>query len=301
MRPTYKDIIESDIIKFVIGPNDKEFNIHSVTISSLSKPLGVLINGNMREATERCVKWPDVDEKTFVRFAQWAYTETYVTEEPDILLDHSVIGATASSTATEALPQSNTSAELPLYSLLRINSGQPNKKYGCFNYICGCSALADCATCAALTKSSIFSKRDELIDTFLDQSGSSYPTSSPAFSARPNTESCENYTGVFLCHAKLYVLGDKYDIPALKQLSLHRLHATLKEFTLYPNRMSDIATLTKYVFQNTVPEDEIRDMITLYYACIVEDASKQDGLESLIDEIPDFAFGLIRKMSERLA
>ncbi|ROW03569.1 hypothetical protein VSDG_01238 [Cytospora chrysosperma] len=134
------------------------------------------------------------------------------------------------------------------------------------------------------------SQRGSLIYDFLDESGTKYPTSTSVFLPRKNTEACEDYAGVFLCHAKLYVLGDKYDIPPLRQLTLHRLHATLKEFTLYPSRMNDIATLAKYVFENTVPEDKIRDMITLYYACIVEDATKYDGLKSLIDEIPDFAF-----------
>lgn len=146
-----------------------------------------------------------------------------------------------------------------------------------------------------------FGKRRELAYEFLDASGTAYYTPTSAFSPRKNAEGCEDYTPVFLCHAKLYVMADTYDIPSLKQLSLHRLHATLKEFTLFPSRFNDIATLAKYVFENTLPDDKIRDMITLYYACIVEDAWKQDGLKSLIDEIPDFAYGLISKMSERLA
>ena len=128
-----------------------------------------------------------------------------------------------------------------------------------------------------------------------------YPTFTSVFSPRKNTEGCEDYTGVFLCHAKLYVIADTYDIPALKQLSLHRLHATLKQFTLYPSRFNDIATLAKYVFENTVPQDTIRDLITLYYACVIEHAWKQDGLKSLIEQVPDFALGLISKMSDRLA
>lgn len=157
-----------------------------------------------------------------------------------------------------------------------------------------------CGACAAFDNKAMPSKKSELINQFLDASGTVYPTSTTIFSARKNTEGCEDYTRVFLCHAKLYVLGDKYEIPPLKQLSLHRLHATLKDFTLYPSRMNDIATLTKYIFENTVPDEKIRQMVTLYYACIVEDAWKHDGLKSLIDEIPDFAFGLISKMSERL-
>lgn len=376
----------SDIFTFVIGPNGKEYRVHRTAISKLSKPLGVLINGEMREAKEKCVKWPDVDEKTFVRFTQWAYTETYVTEEPDILLDHSLIESPNDPSTTPGVSNGKM-FEMPLYSLSSANSSQYQQKQYCWNPACGwygrsnpkskykptclvcrkvytatacasCNSIyTDCPTCGPLTRTirsscsnnncdhryygsvssigqvaclrccreystekcqcgSTFSdcgacvaenerpaliKRRELIHEFMDTSGTMYPTSTSVFSARKNTEGCEDYTGVFLCHAKLYVVADTYDIPALKQLSLHRLHATLKEFTLYPSRMNDIATLAKYVFENTVPEDKIRDMITMYYACIVEDARKQDGLKSLIDEIPEFAFGLINKMSDRLA
>ncbi|KAI7776480.1 hypothetical protein LA080_005309 [Diaporthe eres] len=295
MDSSYEDIISSDIFTFMVGPNGKEYNVHDTAISRLSKPLGVLINGDMREAKERCVKWPDVDEKTFVRFVQWAYTKTYITEEPEILLDHSIIGTADSYGKILALAEGKAS-EMPLYSLTTANFVQPQKKECCWNKACGC----DCGACAAENGRPALVKRLILVHEFLDASGTTYPTSTSAFSPRKNTEGCEDYTGVFLCHAKLYVVADKYDIPALKQLSLHRLHATLKEFTLYPSRMNDIATLAKYVFENTVPEDKIRDMITMYYACIVEDARKQDGLKSLIDEIPNFAFDLIDKMSDRL-
>lgn len=367
----------------MIGSNGKEFNIHSAAISRLSKPLGVLINGEMCEAKEKCVNWPEVDEKTFVRFTQWAYTETYVTEEPVILLDHSLIGAPNSPEEIPA-PAKGKASEGPLYSLITANLVQLQKKECCWNKACdwygrsnpkfnyrptclvckraytttacaSCnSTYTDCSTCGPLTRTirsscsynncmyrgygsitgqvtclrcctkystaqcqcgSTFNdcgacaaenerpaliKKYALIREFLDASGTTYPTSTTVFSARKNTEGCEDYTGVFLCHAKLYVVADTYGISALKQLSLHRLHATLKEFTLYPSRLNDIATLAKYVFENTVPGDKIRDMIMLYYACIVEDARKQDGLKSLIDEIPDFAFGLIDKMSDRL-
>lgn len=385
-QTTFNSILGSDIFTFAIGPNGKEYSVHGAAISRLSKPLGVLINGDMCEAKEKCVKWPDVDEKTFVRFTQWAYTETYVTEEPEILLDHSLIGAPNSPGKTLALSKDEAS-EMPQYYLTIANFVQPQKKECCWNKACGwysrsnpkfnhqptclvcrrvynatacascnsvytdcptcgpltstirssCSnnnchsrwqgihsttgqatclrcrttysttqcrcgsTLSDCGACVAANEKPAFTKRCELIHEFLDASGTTYPTSTSVFSARKNTEGCEDYTKVFLCHAKLYVMADTYDIPALKQLSLHRLHATLKEFTLYPSRFNDIATLAKYVFDNTVSKDKIRDMITLYYACIVEDARKQDGLKSLVEDIPDFAFGLIDKMSDRLA
>lgn len=381
---TLNSIIDSRVFTFVVGTNGKKYEVHGAAISRLSRPLDVLINGEMCEATERCVKWPDIDEKTFVRFIQWAYTETYVAEEPDVLLEHSLHGAPLSTGSTPDLPNDRPS-ETPLYCLSTAEFLQSPKKECCrnkscgwyarknphFNYqvtcpacrgkynatacascnsvytdcprcgpltrtqrtscsnvnctyryrgpnmgqakclrcctiypttICGCgSTFNDCGACAAESEEPSFAQRGELAHEFLDKSGTVYPTPTSVFSPRKNTEGFEDYTSVFLCHAKLYVMADTYDIPSLKQLSLHRLHATLKEFTLYPSRFNDIATLAKYVFENTVPEDKIRDMITLYYACIIEDARKSEGLKSLIDEIPDFAYGLINKMSDRLA
>lgn len=382
-KKAFKSIISSDIFTFVVGPDGKEYNVHGTAISRLSKPLDVLINGEMREAKEKCVKWPDIDEQTFVRFTQWAYTKTYVTEEPDILLDDSLIGAPIFA----QIVSEGKGTEVPLYSLATENFSHSQMKACCWNRscesyrkrnpwsdhratclacrrvytttacascnsvytdcphcgpltsttrnscaynscnyrvsmgnattgsvtclrcraeystkLCRCqSAFSDCGDCAAANEQPEPLKRRELIHKFLDENGIMFPTSTSVFPARKNIEGCEDYTGVFLCHAKLYVVADTYDVPALKQLSLHRLHATLKEFTLYPSRLDDIATLAKYVFENTVPEDKIRDMITLYYACIIEDARKSEGLKSLIHDVPDFAYGLINKLSDRLA
>lgn len=163
-----------------------------------------------------------------------------------------------------------------------------------------CSSIfSNCPHCYPITGGN---KRKTLIDKFMGEHGGTAldHTSTSVFVPRKNTEGREDYSGVLLCHAKLYVLGDTYDIPPLRQLALHRLHATLRDFTLYPSRLGDIAALARYVFDNTTPDDKIRDMITLYYACIVEDASKHEGLRALVDDIPDFAFGLISRMSERL-
>lgn len=377
------------MFKFVVGARKKEYNVHGAVLSKVSKPLNVLLTGPHKEAKEHRVNWPEVDEKTFVRFVQWAYTGTYITEEPDIILDESSINMsfTSSGTTKKTIPPTSKIAEKSLYSLSSVTPAvaEPKDTNHCHNSNCsyymtnttkqstsltclvcrqsyqtdncyscgsvyskcprcyaktakrvtGCCSNTQCSyykqavgqtratnsTCLTCQRSfntsmcsrcrSIFSdcphcssatvnrgKRGTLIDEFL--SDTIYPTTTSVFVPRKNTEGCEDYSGVFLCHAKLYVLGDTYDIPTLRQLSLHRLHATLKDFTLYPSRLNDIAALAKFVFENTTPGDKIRDMITLYYACIIEDASKHDGLKSLVDDIPDFAFGLISKMSQRL-
>lgn len=292
-------------------------------MSGLSNPLNVLLEGPHKEARELRVLWRDVDEKTFVRFVQWAYTRTYTTADPEISIEQSNVEdgsnrpdiaeqplynlgsiATSRKPATTA---TTTHCQNPHCRRMAYSGGQ--KLINAMCSACGISyqgkRCSYCyqnlhSECEQCRNSKTKKRRLDLVNKFLNTAGVSDPVPSSGQSPEKNTKGCEDYSGVFLCHAKLYVLGDTYDIPQLCQLSLHRLHATLKDFTLYPSRLDDISVLARYVFENTRPNDKIQEMITLYYACIIEDASKHEGLKSLIDECPDFAYELILRMSERL-
>lgn len=142
-------------------------------------------------------------------------------------------------------------------------------------------------------------RRAQLVEKFR---GKSYPSPTRAatneFNARENKDSTEEYRDVFLCHAKLYVLGDKYLIPELMKLAIHRLNATLKVLMLYPSRLRDIIAVVKYTFENVHPNDEICSMLSEYCACIFEDLDAHAGkeLEVLITEAPNFALSLIRSI-----
>lgn len=75
----------------------------------------------------------------------------------------------------------------------------------------------------------------------------------------------EDYTDVFLSHACLCVFAEKYDIQPLKKLSCQKLQYTLADFTLYLERVGDIAILLKYVYANTSEtkdgNEDIRTML----------------------------------------
>lgn len=141
--------------------------------------------------------------------------------------------------------------------------------------------------------------RERLVQKFR---GGSNPepikASANEFQAREKKDSTEDYGDLFLCHAKLYVLGDKYLIPELKKLATHRLHATLEAFTLYPSRPRDVFGLVEYTFENVHPADEICGVLSLYCACNVEslDVNGVEELERLITEVPSFGLSLVRSM-----
>ena len=90
----YYSVPTSTPFRFLVGPDTTIFTVHSTLIAHHSKPLGVLVNGNLSEAKGECALLQDVDEGTFVRFSQYAYTEEYIAAAPDILTDSSTITST---------------------------------------------------------------------------------------------------------------------------------------------------------------------------------------------------------------
>lgn len=115
-----------------------------------------------------------------------------------------------------------------------------------------------------------------------------------------NADEREDYTRVFLCHAKLYVLACTYTISGLKKVAGYRLYATLKEFVLYrTSRRQDVICVARYIFDNTVAGDEVRDMIALYFACIVEDVIDIEKMKELRADDSDFCFEVMSIMADR--
>ncbi|KAK2009885.1 hypothetical protein LZ32DRAFT_649523 [Colletotrichum eremochloae] len=81
------DIIKSRIIKFVIGEDKVECNVHEAVIVNLSEPLRALVTNGMRESVEARVVWGDVEIDTFTKLSQFAYENDYTIIDPDEGLD----------------------------------------------------------------------------------------------------------------------------------------------------------------------------------------------------------------------
>ncbi|KAL6824622.1 hypothetical protein J3E69DRAFT_337140 [Trichoderma sp. SZMC 28015] len=314
MDNKYESILASKPFKFVVGPKKKQFKMHEAAITRLSKTLDKLLNGGMKESKEHCVCWEDIDEKTFLRFGEWAYTGDYKPEEPEVLLDASQFGIfqkdAKNATPSEPEPVVNCLATFNSTAappFLHCGQNVTSKAtitcttcrsgfvtYRCRPSYCGTYQFYACHKC----RGNSMQKRLAMIEKFNNNSAYESPTT--PFTPRKNTESCENYSGVFLSHAQLYVLADKYDIKELRDLSAHKLWATLKEFALYLERMGDIIGLVKYSFANTIAGDKLRTLLTDFSACTVEDLCQGEGFQDLIYEAPEFACELIKEMSKRL-
>ncbi|KAL8704224.1 MAG: hypothetical protein Q9201_002601 [Fulgogasparrea decipioides] len=262
----------------------------------------------MSEAKEGCAILEDIDEDTFVRFSQFAYTGDYVAANPKNLLDPSAVITThlAPKEASEdPIDSDEILAEPPamLYDepaaaaddWNSFSISKKDKKRG---------RKAEVATRWEdnfVQAPTVQSRKSRLWNNFKSKV---YTTSQPAFQPRKNLESCEEYTQVLLCHAQLYVFADKYDVGTLKMLSLHKLQRTLVEFTLYDERTGDIVDLLRYSYTNTVdrpePIDELRLLVVHYAACIIEKLAWNTEFRLLLEQGGSLARDLIGQMVERL-
>ncbi|KAF2214377.1 hypothetical protein CERZMDRAFT_37425, partial [Cercospora zeae-maydis SCOH1-5] len=121
---------------------------------------------------------------------------------------------------------------------------------------------------------------------------------------RPNKEACEDYTNVFLSHARMYVFADTYAIEPLRLLSLQKLHKTLSLFMLYPERGDDIGALLRYTYENTTERegklDDLRELVLRYVCCNMEKLWSSELLKETLRAENSSSVDLIEMLWPRL-
>lgn len=118
---------------------------------------------------------------------------------------------------------------------------------------------------------------------------------------RPNESSAEDYTPVFLGHARLYVFAEKWDIKPLKALVLYKLHATLREYKPYEARYGDVVELIRYTYERTPCRkriDGLRELVTRYVAQEQIQIARSEPCLELVEDGGSFARDLLSLMME---
>lgn len=67
----------SELFRFTVGPQRREFTIHSALVARQSRALDTLVNGGFAEARNKHAVLESVDEETFALFTQYAYSGKY--------------------------------------------------------------------------------------------------------------------------------------------------------------------------------------------------------------------------------
>lgn len=235
-------------------------------VSLHSKALSAMMTGGMEEASKGQAVMEDVEEPIWERFSQYAYGGDYTPVAPAID------------------PDSNN--HLPLfepYSLIPpkpIVSGKNKTK------MTGNISIP-------------IPPRMRLWDKFCSKT---YPISNNKTPPRPNEHS-EDYTDVFLCHAKLYIFADKWGVDSLQNLCLHKLQKTLQNFTIYQSRRDDLCRLIDYCYENTCDTDRrnpLRSLVAKYTTCVIEHLADVPRFQHLLEIHNSFSRDLVLRMVKRL-
>ena len=264
--------------------------VHSGMVSHHSAVLDKDVNGDMVEAKTGVAVLDDIEVGTFARFCEWGYTGDYKAVEPEILLDSSMIGGGGSQDeakldvliddALSVFDGFDGPAEIPAVVIDPLPTPSPPP-----------------AEALPLVNGSYASiPRGKKIKLTLKQSQwlgfkkLKFDIDLPPIDICPNanTEPCEDYSQVFLCHARLYVFADRYDTEPLRELSKHKLHRSLVAFTLYTERVGDIVALLRYVYANTPDRDHVRDalreLVMQYVVCHYDKMAPSEEFLSLMEE-----------------
>ena len=250
-------IYASAPFKFII--EGTPLYIHAALVTQVSKPLDRMINGYMSEAQEGFAEIKEVDEGTFVRFIQWAYNGEY--EPGEFKIDDSCIDQVPD--GAEVPPEEVPDEEEA------VMQDAPGGNSGAVPFF------------AQQPKQGM---RDAFYGWQLPAHQETINSSAPRMNSGPE----EDYTNVFLSHARVFVFAEKFDIQPLKALALDRLHGTLHSFWLYPECTGDIIALLKYVYANTgEPMDGVKDLrslLKLYMACSKYTLMEDQGFRDLLIE-----------------
>jgi hypothetical protein len=245
-----------------------------------------MINGHMFEAANGYAAINDLGEGVFARFICWAYTGSYsaagFSEGADVIQAHrpenanhqfqdevvDILSGSIDRPGEDIEAEAIGPIEFEYTGVVQDRAspdewdfpGVPKgkkKKKGIVN-LYGSSKLVNLEQ---LTKS-------DLKESFIRLKYPVQETSFMASAPRANGGPHEDYTNVFLSHARIYVFAEKYDIQPLKMLALQNLHQTLSIYTLYPERVGDITTLLQYSYANTAETDkddeELRALLRQY-------------------------------------
>lgn len=245
----------------------------------------------MAEAQKGFAVLETVDEGTMERFIEWAYKGYYT--PANFVRDPSIIPPPTPSGKTEwripgiAQPVEVSLEEIPLEELPREEAppGLGWAEPTLLEEEAPSSWMNDQIN--PLKKSRKPKTKKDLKRAFLHREYKFHPAVVNIPRIHANQGFHEDYTEVFLSHARLHVFADMYDIQDLKMLTFEELHDTLSRYTLHRHRTGDIVTLLRYVYGNTLPDrsgEDLRTLLTDYVSYEMSMLMKDERFNELIIE-----------------
>jgi hypothetical protein len=246
----------------------------------------------MCEAKDGVVILDDIDEQTFARFCEYAYMGDYAPPQNKFSMAskdgktrlppvQNVEFATLRS-KTRKKSKLSPKYEEPKYEEPKYDEPKYDEpKYDKPKYE-DPDVEQRCEYCSPKTKQILwdeFQRRD-------------YSDISPRFRLRGSFEECKVDSSLFLCHARVYVFADKYDITQLRNLALDKLHQALRSLKAAGSQTESVVDLIRYSYSNDNTRDNdagqevdgLRRMVVHFLACVFENVAMDDSFLALMEE-----------------
>lgn len=294
-------IFEDEIFTFLVGPEAVRFNIHISALNNISEPLGYLMtNQKMKESLEKQAPLEDVEPDIFRELVKYAYsglcgaTDGVQKSEPQGAVSFNFrcfICGTSCRNENKSYPFCSTHCRTTY-----DNNYYPSNRYNfkCVHPTCGATTISQCGTSLAVLCNNHNTAQNWEKYCFNRTTGNfvigtQLPNPSP-FACREYGYAHLSHTDLhshlqnhqkisqpitdITTHAKLYVLADKYMIPHLKDICLHKLHNNLVATKITDETIDYLIELILYTYANTSDEGDIlrgtanklRDLVMAYAA-----------------------------------
>ncbi|TQN68573.1 hypothetical protein CSHISOI_07001, partial [Colletotrichum shisoi] len=241
---TIEEIFKSRQISFLVGPDKVRFAVHEHAFTRLSEPLRIMLAGGTRDTLEGSVVWDNIEPSIFTRLMEFAYYEDYSVPH---LLEKDTSNPSPGPRArwrggndfdesehNEYLNSRNIDSWMINYEGGDNGGDRPGKWSYCRKHFTTLMPLSP------------------EYHWFNDLQG------------RNRT----GYSTVFMLHAKLYVLADRYNFDTLTELCLQRLRASLFAVNFDEEFRETLLEVLKFAYSNTGWFNPLRMMLIRY--CIVQ-------------------------------
>ncbi|KAF4778877.1 hypothetical protein HER10_EVM0011785 [Colletotrichum scovillei] len=262
------EILKSRIIKFIVGEDKVEYNVHEAAISGLSGPLRALVTNGMKESMEGVLVWDEVDPEVFAQMVEYAYGREL------LLRDHNERRGTIDDDDLWGTIYDYCDGHQYDYYEVSLSLEYRIVKNDILEWKDGVSApaLSHCP------------------DRFKDLPKWVDPDDVGNYLLHFHSED------YFMAHARLYCLADQYAIVEMAMLCVEKLQRILYEHPTTESFHESICKLLLFVWPRTLPKDELRSLLIDFVLTNLTNALvlNIDKFGPVLDEIPEIAVTILR-------
>jgi hypothetical protein len=290
-------VFSAGIFQFKLGQPPQSLHLHTALVAKHSPFLASLMTGPMREAREGTATIHDVEVDSFTRFAEYIYGGDYSKVQPRVV--GSELGeATQNHDISEDAPfevpppplEDPPGPELFVeeFGGWGVSSKPKYRKIARKgSSVQTPASLADYSVMRPMTEAFIVKVQDSDVEPAGDN-GIQY-----------------DFAEVLLCHARVYSMADRFQIPKLKELAVHRIYTVLRHVEDTDHcYLGNLVSLLDYVYVHTMDlkstKEPLRDLLAHYAALHFRELMEGADFKAYLAQNGEFTQDVCEKISKRL-